>query len=515
MILKKIGVLLPALLAGLGAVAQQQVFTVDPVRGEKWWGVYTARGPAMPFAAPFEANTADGAGTLPLLLSGNGRYVWCDAPANIAFDGDQFTLRYPEGARVDLSRDGRTLREAYLVWRHKYFPPTRVQLSETLFTRPVYLVGAETGSEHTAAKVIAYADRVLSSGLPAGVLVIPDGWQAAGGNYAFDPLYYPDPKTVVDELHAKGFEVVLTVTPLVDAAGREYVRVKQRGVLLTGPKGEVSVAEGPAGYRACLDFARKEVALGAKRDLARLRAAYGVDGFRFDAGSAATLFAARGREAAAAFAENWMSLADLAPVYEYLASPPDLSQPYVWALPARGGAPEALAGELNDALTAGLCGMVYTSVAGAGTVPEKLYRDPSPVVRSLQMRSMMAVCVVDAVPWKLQGEAFEAVKRALWLKPKYADYMTELLRASATTAEPLVRSMEYQFPRNGFADCNDQFMLGGKYLVAPVLDDAASRTVRLPRGIWLDPSGKRFRGPLVLSVPCDEYKMHWFELTTK
>lgn len=47
--------------------------------------------------------------------------------------------------------------------------------------------------------------------------------------------------------------------------------------------------------------------------------------------------------------------------------------------------------------------------------------------------------------------------------------------------EPIVRHMEYQYPHQGFIDCKDQFMLGDKYLVAPMLTSGTSRTVMLPR----------------------------------
>ena len=75
--------------------------------------------------------------------------------------------------------------------------------------------------------------------------------------------------------------------------------------------------------------------------------------------------------------------------------------------------------------------------------------------------------------------------------------------------------MEYQFPRSGFADCDNQFMLGNRYLVAPPLDESPQRMVRLPKGVWTDMNGKRYKGPVVVNASAQDGRMICFELQTK
>jgi alpha-glucosidase len=59
--------------------------------------------------------------------------------------------------------------------------------------------------------------------------------------------------------------------------------------------------------------------------------------------------------------------------------------------------------------------------------------------------------------------------------------------------------LEYQYPRLGFANCDDEYMFGGEWLVAPVVKSGAPRMVRLPRGSWREyRSGRVFRGPRVI-----------------
>lgn len=94
---------------------------------------------------------------------------------------------------------------------------------------------------------------------------------------------------------------------------------------------------------------------------------------------------------------------------------------------------------------------------------------------------------------------------------KIGAYYNQLIQESIRTGEPIVRHMEYEFPRNGFTDCNDQFMIGSKYLVAPLLEASNSRTVRFPRGIWISPKGERIKGPVVKPFTSEQGEILIFE----
>ena len=90
-------------------------------------------------------------------------------------------------------------------------------------------------------------------------------------------------------------------------------------------------------------------------------------------------------------------------------------------------------------------------------------------------------------------------------------YILEQARRSAQTGEPILRHMEYAFPHQGFVDCKDQFMLGDKYLVAPILTKEHTRKVMLPKGQWRDDTGKKFRGPKTIEVEAPLERLPWFE----
>ena len=87
--------------------------------------------------------------------------------------------------------------------------------------------------------------------------------------------------------------------------------------------------------------------------------------------------------------------------------------------------------------------------------------------------------------------------------------MGEAIKA-AKTGDPIVRSMEYAFPHQGFEDCKDQYMLGDTYLVAPIITASDTRSVRLPKGVWQDDQGKRYKGGKTYTITAGLERLPYF-----
>ena len=72
-------------------------------------------------------------------------------------------------------------------------------------------------------------------------------------------------------------------------------------------------------------------------------------------------------------------------------------------------------------------------------------------------------------------------------------YIQELDRNVTSRGVPTMRPLSYEFPSDPkCAGINDQYMLGPKYLVAPVTaENATTRTLYFPAGAdWLDVFGR-------------------------
>ena len=84
------------------------------------------------------------------------------------------------------------------------------------------------------------------------------------------------------------------------------------------------------------------------------------------------------------------------------------------------------------------------------------------------------------------------------LHEEFGPYILNCAKVSDKTYEPIVRHKEYAFPREGFAECNDQYMLGDRYLIAPIVTN--TRIVKLPKGKWKDDTGKIYKGGRTISL---------------
>ena len=132
--------------------------------------------------------------------------------------------------------------------------------------------------------------------------------------------------------------------------------------------------------------------------------------------------------------------------------------------------------------------------------------DQDLIVRSCQIHAFMPMMQFSVAPWRVLDEMHLDICRDYANKHKeMSGYILEQCRKCAVSGEPVVRPMEYSFPGEGLEECKDQFMLGEKYLVAPMVTAGYQRSVSLPAGVWTDENGKRFKGgkTYLIDVPVE------------
>lgn len=517
------------LLFDVMCVSAQDAKQISIWQGERWWGAATGLGWLMPFDGSRKVSIDQRTQNfnnqvVPMLISSQGRGVWSDSPLDmeIGADGIQIsTLR----DSIGVGNYGHTLRDAYLGIMRKHFSPTGGMPPEAMFATPTYNTWIELVYDQNQADIMEYAKGIVANGFPPGVLMIDDNWQRDYGDWEFRAERFADPKAMVDSLHTMGFKVMLWVCPFVspdskkgrDLAAKGYF-VKRKGT------GEPAVVSWWNGYSHLYDLSNPEAYAHVKGELLELQRRYGIDGFKFDAGDpgyydARYIDVADGHSFDVAQSRLWARLAGEFWYNELRACWAEGNTRLVQRLGDKDYSWNAVSQLMPGMIAAGLLGYAYTcpDMIGGGGYTSFYGIDPGKfdqklIVRSCQIHSMMPIMQFSVAPWRILDKRHLAICRryAQWHKD-ISPYIMEEVRRSAETGEPIVRAMDYSFPGQGFEGVTDQYMLGNRYLVAPVYTDRDNRTVRLPRGRWRDDRGKVWRGGRTYTIDVPIERLPWFE----
>jgi alpha-glucosidase (family GH31 glycosyl hydrolase) len=97
------------------------------------------------------------------------------------------------------------------------------------------------------------------------------------------------------------------------------------------------------------------------------------------------------------------------------------------------------------------------------------------------------------------------------LRKRMGPELLTLAQDAARTGEPIMRYMAYNFPEAGLEEALDQFMLGEKFLIAPVLQKGQTRRlVRFPSGKWKGDDGSVVQGPVEQEVDAPLARLPWY-----
>jgi len=102
----------------------------------------------------------------------------------------------------------------------------------------------------------------------------------------------------------------------------------------------------------------------------------------------------------------------------------------------------------------------------------------------------------SVAPWRgLDSTHLEAVRKAISIREHFVDYIMTVVKESKEQCTPILRPLEYSFPAANYITVNQQFMIGDKLLVAPVLKKgSAKHEVIIPPGNWKGYDGKTYSG---------------------
>ncbi len=411
----------------------------------------------------------------------------------------------------------------------------------------------------TQEEVLEVARRYQAEGIKIDQIVIDFFHWTVQGDWKFDKTYWPDPKAMVEELHAMGMKVIVSVWPSVDRRSENFYPMLERGLLMRTERGALQTYD----YQGdCVEIdafnpeARKYIWEVCKRNYYDLGidafwldnsepdlGVYDFDHYRYYAGPALRVSNLYPQMLSRAFYDEMSKLQE-APVVNLLRCGWAGSQKYgnvIWS----GDVPstfEAFADQIQCGLNMGLAGISWWTTDIGGFMTDDV-NDPdfrqllirwyqfavySPVLRMHGDRGPYDIPPLDERDWGggylhigqpnelwSYGEENYAIMRKYYdLRISMHDYIKSLYAEAHENGSPLLRAMFYEFPEDGRCwELQDQYMFGAKYLAAPILQlNQFRRDVYLPAGQWkLTSTGEVFQGGQTVTVDAPLAYMPVFE----
>ena len=523
------------LMAGFATSVLAGTATVKMSPGENWWGAANFFGTKMPFNAKTDLkidlrrdNYHNQCASF--LVSDAGRVIWADAQARFVLkDG---TIAVEADSDVIVEAGGSSLPDGYRHAMRKWFPASGKMPDPLFFSAPQINTWIELTYHQNEKDILAYAQAMLDNGVPAGVLMVDDTWQAGYGDWRFEPTRFRDPKGMVDRLHGMGYKVMLWMCPYVGMDLPSFRRIAwginpddvrgypQKGGFFTvkgsGPGRGGRISAKPClwwnGVSAFLDFSHPNANAWFAETLDGLVRDYGVDGFKLD-GADLSAYVLDDRDASdpkatcGSLNNGYAAYALKYPFCEIRNLWRMQQMPVVVRLHDKPHTYGALRRIVADMIGAGLLGQPFIcpDMVGGGEwttfIPGSPF-DPELFVRSAQIHALCPMMQFSASPWRvLDPEKQRIVRDVVALRQKFAPTIVALAKQAAADGEPILRNLEYNYPNQGYAAVIDQFMMGTDLLVAPQMDKgAASRTVVVPPGTWKADDGSVVTGPKTVTV---------------
>ncbi|MBX2874023.1 MAG: glycoside hydrolase family 31 protein [Saprospiraceae bacterium] len=400
-------------------------------------------------------------------------------------------------------------------------------------------------------KVRFIADNFRIRKIPADVIFIDIHHQEGYAPFTWDKQRFPDPARMIADLKAQGFRIITPVDPHPKKLPGHFVYESgiKAGHFIKNPDG--SIYEAPVwpskdpinpAWSVFPDFSSKE-ARSWYGDLFKERMEQGVAGIWIDMNEPAVfntpngtfpnqvLHDNEGLPSTHAEIHNVYGLLSCQATYEGLLRIQPNLRPFTLSRAAFAGSQRYSAIWPGDdtadwpslrAKIPMLCGMglsglpfIGADIGGYATTPsaELFTRWLQMSIFFPFMRNHSDIRTEFREPWAF-GITYEAInKRAIELRYELLPYIYNEMHKASQTGIPPMRPLFFDYPEDESTyTLDNQFLLGGELLIAPVLTpEASSRKVYLPKGKWYDYwTGEEYQGEQTITVEVDLTSIPFF-----
>ena len=377
--------------------------------------------------------------------------------------------------------------------------------------------------------------------LPLSVMVIDFFHWPNQGTWCFDPVDWPDPKAMVEELESLGIKLMVSVWPTVEARSPLFPQMKAKGWLVTSDRGvqvNLDFMGNTTFYDATHPQARQFVWETVKKNYYDLGIklfwldeaepeyrAYDFDNYRYHAGPVLEVGNRYPRDFAQGFYDGLHDAGEKEIVNLVRCSWAG-SQRYgvlAWSGDVHSSF-HAFRNQLAAGLNMGLAGIPWwtTDIGGfqGGNIHDPAFHELlirwfqwavfCPVLRMhgyREPRVQPAESYRNGIPqcdsgspnelWSYGEENYAIMQHWLGVRETLRPYIDKLYENAHNHGDPLMRPMFWHYPDEPQSwQTEDQYLFGEDLLVAPVMQAGqGQREVWLPGGhCWVSLDGERYQG---------------------
>ncbi|OHD36840.1 MAG: hypothetical protein A2Y29_03240 [Spirochaetes bacterium GWE2_31_10] len=395
-------------------------------------------------------------------------------------------------------------------------------------------------SYYPESRVLEVAQQFRKRKIPADVIYLDIDFMDRYKVFTYNKTYFPDPKSLIAELHSMGFKVITIIDPgiKVDKTFDIYNQGIAGNHFLKTADGKDSVGTVWPGLCVFPDFTRPETA-SWWGTLYKELVDFGFDGFWNDMNEPVTfndknktlnlntVHYDNGNYTSHLKNHNTYGMSMIKATLDGLQMLKPDDRNFVLS---RSGFPgiqryaavwtgdnsanwEHLQQNLTMGLSMGLSGIVFNGadIGGYSGMPsEELYARWMAVgVLFPLFRAHSERGNPDKEPWALGSHVEAASKKLIELRYRLIAYLYDAVRNASLTGKPVTRPLFYDFPDDPeLLLMYDQCMFGDSIMACPVINEGAlTRSVYFPKGTdWFDfYTGTKYTGGTTadIEVPLD------------
>lgn len=374
--------------------------------------------------------------------------------------------------------------------------------------------------------VMSFIDGMQSRGIPLRTFHFDSFWMKGfhWTDLTWDSDVFPDPKGLLDRIHAKGLKVCVWMNSYIGQESSMFREGMENGYFIKRPNGDVWQWDMWTSGMALVDFTNPAACRWFQDKLAKL-IDMGVDCFKTDFGERIPTNCVYYDGSDPVKMHNYYTSLYNRTVYEVLEKKLGKGQAVLFARSATVGGqkyPVHWGGDcwsdyvsMEESLRGGLSLLMSGFGFWAHDIGGFENTSTADVYKRwvqfglLSSHSRLHGSSSYRVPWIYDDEAVDVVRTFTRLKAKLMPYLYKTSVETSRTGIPTMRSMVMEFTKDrNCAYLDKQYMLGDNLLVAPIFNDKSRGIFYLPAGTWTDFfTGKEYSGGVWVEETCDYLRL--------